>query len=264
MNNTKLSFFQRVYYSVAGFDNYKLFISQKTGKTVVYLLLLSLFLSLIGLIQPFKEYNKIVNEIITGFDKAVPNFTFENGKLNVEGNMPIFYNEEGLTFIIDTSGKTDETILEKYDMAILITQDKMIQKNYANNQVTDFSMLQGFRLTKESVKRMLPIMKGFSIFIFIILPPFVVAGRFISALIASIIGMIINSAKNINLPYRDIFAISAHSLTTPLIIGTILDFTGIPTLLSTLIYYIIAGIYIWGALNSIKKQATTFQPPLID
>lgn len=264
MNNTRLGFFQRIYYSIAGFKNYKLFISQKTGKTVVYLLLLSLFLGLIGLIQPFTEYNKIVNDVITSFDKAVPDFTFEYGKLSVKGDMPIIYNEGGQTFIIDTSGNTDESILSKYDIAVLITQDKMIQKNYANNHVTDFSMLQGFRLTKESVKRMLPLMKGFSILIFIILPPFVIAGRFISALIASIIGMIINSAKNINLPYRDIFAISAHSLTAPLIIGTLLDFTGIPMLLSTLIYYIISGIYIWGALNSIKKQSTTFQPPQIE
>lgn len=258
MNGVKLGFFRRLYYSVAGFDNYKFFISQKIGKTVVYLLVLSLILGLIGLVQLFTEYNKIVNEIITGFDKAVPNFTFEKGKLDVEGQMPITVNEGGTTFIIDTTGHTDETILEKYDTAILITKDKMIQKNFANNQITDFSMLQSFRLTKESVKKMLPIMKGFSILIFIILPPFIIAGRFISALIVSIIGMIINSAKNLNLPYRDVFAISAHSLTTPLIIGTMLDFTGIPFLLSTFIFYLISGIYIWGAINSIKKMTTSF------
>lgn len=262
MDNTRLNFFKRIYYSAAGFDNYRHFISQRIGKSVIYLLLLSLILGLIGLIQPFIMFNKLMDEVIVDIDKSLPDFTLENGKLHVEGKMPIII-EGATTIIIDTSGNTDESILSKYDSVILITQDKMIQKNFASTQDTNFSVFAGVKMNKENIKKMLPIMKGLSIFIFIIMPFFVIAGRFISAFAVSIIGIIVNSSKNLNLPYRDIFAISAHSLTVPLLIGIILDLVGIPMLYSTVIFYLISGIYIWGALNSIKKHTLLSQlPPL--
>ncbi len=254
MNEPRLNFFTKIYYSVSGFENYKFFILQKTGKAVVYLLLFSLIVGLIGITQPVIGSNQMINEMINGIESSIPDFTFENGKLDVNAKMPLIIGEGGTTIIIDTTGATDETLLNSYDNALLILQDRMIQKSYANQRVTDFSMLQGVRLDRSDVKRMLPLIKLFMLILFIILPPFIIAGRFISALVVSIIGLIINSSKKANLPYRDVFAISAYSLTLPLIICTILDFTGVPFLLSTLVYYLIAAIYTWGAIHSIKRH----------
>ena len=264
MNEPGMGFFSKLYYSVSGFENYKYFIKQRTGRAVVYLLLLSLIFGLIGIIYPVIESNKLVNSMIEGFDSTVPDFTLENGKLSVQGEMPLIIGEGASTIIINTSGTTDESILDNYDNALLILQEKMIQKNFANKQVTNFSMLQGFKLNRSDVKNMLPLVKWFTLLLFIILPPFIIAGRFISALFVSIIGLIINSVKNTNLPYRDIFAISAYSLTLPLILGTILTFAGVHFMLSTLIYYLISGIYIWGAISSIKRHTGIPQIPPTD
>lgn len=264
MNEPRLNFFTKVYYSMAGFENYRFFISQKMGRTVVYLLLLSLIIGLIGIIQPMVETNNMIGQVIEGIEDVIPDFTFENGKLDVHAEMPIIIGESGSTIIIDTSGATNESILDSYDNAILILENRMIQKNFANQQVTDFSMLQGIRLDRDSVKNMLPLIKWFMLILFIILPPFIIAGRFLSALLVSIIGIIINSARNTGLPYRDIFSISAYALTLPLIICTILDIAGVPFLLSTLVYYLIAAIYTWGAINSIKRHTEIPQIPPMD
>lgn len=261
MDNVKIGFFKRIYYSIAGFDNYRHLIFQKVGKSIVYLLLLSFLLSLIGLIQPMIMFNKVINEVLVEFDKSIPDFTLQNGKLEVKGEMPIITGDGASTIIIDTSGNTDESILEKYDSAILITSDKMIQKSFANSRITDFAMLNGLKLDKNNIKNMLPIIKGISIFIFILLPPFIIAGRFISAFFVSIPGMIFNSVKNLNLRYSDIFSISAHSLTIPLILGLILDLVGVSFLLSTAVFYTISIVYIFGALNSIKKYNMPEQLP---
>ncbi|NJD02761.1 MAG: DUF1189 domain-containing protein [Ruminiclostridium sp.] len=261
MNEPRLNFFTKIYYSISGFENYRFFVMQKTGRAVVYLLLLSLIIGLIGIIQPVIESNKMINQMIEGLERDVPDFTFENGNLDVKAKMPLIIDEGGLTIIIDTSGATDESILDSYNNALLILQNKMIQKNYANQRVTDFTVLQGFKIDKSDVRNMLPLVKWFILFLFIILPPFIIAGRFLNALFVSIIGLIINSVKNTNLPYRDIFAISAHSLTLPLILGTILDFAGVHFLLSTLVYYLISAIYIWGAIGSIKRHSGIPQIP---
>ena len=264
MNEPRLNFFTKVYYSITGFENYKFFIMQRTGKAVVYLLLLSLIIGLIGIIRPVYESNKMMNQMIEGIEGSIPDFSLENGKLDVRTEMPLFIEEGGLTIIIDTSGATNESILDSYNNALLILQDKMIQKNYANQQVTDFSVLKGVKIDRSDVKNMLPLVKWFMLLLFIILPPFIIAGRFLSALFISIFGIIINSVKNKNLPYRDVFAISAHSLTLPLIIGTILDFAGVHFLLSTLVYYLISAIYIWGAVSSIKRHSEIPQLPPMD
>lgn len=265
MNEPRLNFFTKAYYSIKGFDYYRYFIMQKTGKAVIYLLLLGLIAGLAGIIQPVSESNKMINQMIGGIESTIPDFTFENGKLDVKANMPLIIGEgSGMTIIIDTSGATNESVLNSYDNVLLILRDKMIQKNYANQQVTDFSVLQGFKLDRSDVKNMLPLIKWFMLLLFIILPPFIIAGRFLSALFISIFGLIINSVKNANLPYRDIFAISAYSLTLPLIICTLLDFAGIPFLLSTLVYYLISAIYIWGAIGSIKRYSEVPEIPPMD
>lgn len=264
MNEPRMGFFSKLYYSISGFENYRYFIRQKTGKAVVYLLLLSLIIGLISIIQPVIGFNEMINSLYKSFDSTVPDFTLQNGKLDVKGEMPVIIGEGASTIIIDTSGKTDESLLDSYDSALLVLQDRIIQKNYTNRQVTYYSMFQGIRLERSDIKNMLPIVKLFSLFLFIILPPFIIAGRFISALFASIIALIINSAKNTNLPYNDLFAISVYSLTLPLILGTILNFAGMPFLLSTLIYYVISGVYIWGAINSIKHHSADPQSPEIE
>jgi hypothetical protein len=78
--------------------------------------------------------------------------------------------------------------------------------------------------------------------------------KFITALIVSLFGLIINSARNTRLTYRSIFKISVYSMTLPLILGTILDFV-IPAFpFKWLLFYVIAFVYVFGAINSIKRE----------
>jgi hypothetical protein len=260
MNDPGMGFFPKIFHSMAGFGRYKYFIKQRPGKAVVYLLLLTLILGAVSLIPALLDFNKTISEFIVGFDNSVPNFTFENGKLTVEGKMPIIIGEGSSTLIIDTSGQTDESLLDEYDTAVLITSDRMIQKTYANKQVTNFSLMQGVRFNRESVKRVLPILKSLSVLILIFGAIFFICAKFISALFVSLIGLIINAVTGTGLPYRDVFKISAYSLTLPLFIGTLINLAGVNVPFLSLIFYLIAIVYVWGALNAIKKDMGA--PPL--
>jgi hypothetical protein len=260
MNDPGMGFFPKILHSVAGFGKYRYFIRQRPGKAVVYLLLLSLILGAVGLIPFLLDFNNALSDFIAGFDKSVPDFTFENGRLSVEGDMPIILGEGSSTVIIDTSGGTDESVLDNYDNAVLITSDRMIQKNYANKQVTNFSLMQGVKLDREGVKSVLPLLKSLSVLILIFGAVFFVCAKFISALIVSLAGLIINAARGTRLLYGDVFKISVYSLTLPLLLGTLIDLTGVAVPYLSLIFYLIAIIYVWGAFNSIKKDME--EPPL--
>jgi hypothetical protein len=257
MNEPKLNFFTRIYYSMAGFDNYRYFLRQGTGKAVVYLLLLAMSIGIISYIPVLGTFNTAIDGVISSFDSAVPDFTLSDGELHVKGNMPVKLGESEYPVIIDTSDSPDESILEDYDSAILITKDKMIQKTYVNRQVTNLSVFKGFTLTKADIKEALPMMKPLGIFFFMFGIILFICAKFINALIVSLIGMIINSVRKTKLSYQSIFKISAFSLTLPLLICTLLGML-LHAPYMWLLYYVIAAVYVYGAINSIKKEIDSY------
>lgn len=254
MNGSKLGFFAKVYYSIAGFSKYRYFLRQSTGKAVIYLLLISMVLALITIIPDSLLYNKAMDELATNFNSLIPDFRLADGKLEVSGEMPIIIDGDGANIIIDTSPGAEERILNQYDIVILITSDKIIQKNFVNKTVRNLSSFQGLVLTRDSIKQVLPIMKPIGVIIFIMAGIFFVCGKFISALIVSLIGLIINSIKNTRLSYRSIFKLSVYSLTMPLLLCTILSLLPVRIPFLALLFYVAAVVYMLGAINSIKKE----------
>jgi len=261
MNNTKINIFKRFFYSLTSFDKYRLFLRQNTGKAVVYLLLLSILVSLAIFIPAGIQYNNFMRNFITNFDSIVPDFTFSNGKLQVYGEMPIVFDDEDYPIVIDTSADAEERILKEYDIIMLITSDKIIQKHYVNKSVTNLSAFQGITLTRDDIADILPIMQPFGKIMFVLLGIGFVCGKFFSVLIISLIGLIINSAAKTNLSYRNIFKISVYSITMPLLICTIMDLLPVLIPFKWFIFYAIATVYVYGAINSIKREIYKINNP---
>jgi len=254
MNETKINIFSRFFYSITSFSKYRLFLRQRVGKAVVYLLLLSCLISLVVYIPAGIQYDRIVDDFIANFDTVIPDFTLANGKLQVTAEMPIVLEESAYPIVIDTSPDAEDRILPKYDIVMLITSDKIIQKNYANKQVTNFSAFQGLVLTRDNIAQTLPLMKPVGIFVFVLLAIGFVIGKFISALIISLIGLTINSALKTNLSYQNIFKISVYSMTTPLLVCTIPSIIPIAIPFLWILFYILASVYVYGAVRSIRKE----------
>ncbi len=257
MNEPRLNFFTRIYYSMAGFDNYRYFLRQSAGKAVTYLLLLAMLIGIITYLPIFSVLNKGVDEVISSFDSTIPDFTFSNGELHVEGKMPLKLDKNDYPIIIDTSDNADESILEDYDSAIMFTKNKIIQKDYVNRQETDLSVLRGVTVTKAEIKQALPMVKPMGVLFFIFGIIFFVCAKFINALFISLIGMIFNSARKTNLSYKNIFKISVFSLTLPLLVCTLLGML-LHAPYMWLLYYIVAAVYVFGAINSIKKEIDSY------
>jgi hypothetical protein len=257
MNEPRLNFFTRIYYSMAGFDNYRYFLRQGAGKAVLYLLLLATLIGAVTYIPLIGTLNRAIDEIITNFDSTVPEFTFSNGELNVEGKMPLRLGADDYPIIVDTSSNPDESILEDYDSAIMFTKDKMIQKTYVNRQVTNLSALKGITFTKANIKEMLPMMKPMVTVAIIFVVIFFIISKFFDAFIFSLIGMIINSVRKTKMSYQSIFKISVFSLTLPILICTLLTIL-LHAPYMWLLYSVIAAVYIYGAINSIKKEIDSY------
>lgn len=254
MNKTKTNFFACVYYSISGFDKYRLFLRHSVSRAVVYLLLVSMLIALVVGIPAWIEYTDIVDEFSLNIDTIIPDFTLDNGKLEVKGEMPIILGNDTYPVVIDTSLDAENKILNQYDIVMLITSDRIIQKNYVDKADTPLSMLQGLTLTRDSLAQTIPVMKPVGIFVFLIMGIFFILGKFISALVISLIGRAINSAKRTNLSYQNIFKISAYSMTLPLLVCTALNFIPAYIPFVSVIFYAIASVYVYGAINNIRKE----------
>ncbi len=254
MNNEKTGLIKSFIYSFTSFDKYRLLLRQSTGKAVSYLILLTLLISIALYVPLSVQYSGIVDTASGYITENLPDFTFSGGQLSIDAEMPIVLEGSGVPVVIDTTPGAEDRILNQYDTVMLITSDNIIQKNYVNRQDIPLSIYQGFNLTKETLIATVPMLKPFLIIGFIFAGIFFVIGKFISALVVSLIGKIANKSAKTNLSYRSIFKISLYSMTLPLIICTVLDALHITVPFLWVLFYIGSGVYVFGAINSIKRE----------
>jgi len=254
MDEIKKGFFHNIYYSIAGYKYYKYFPGERLSKAFLYLLLLSLVVGIIGMSVPLVILNGSINQMILRYDSDVPEFTFSNGELTVEGQMPIIIDGGYTTVIIDTTVSDENSILNNYDRAILVTKDKLIQKTYEKKQVTNFSMLSGFSTNKDEVREMLPMLKWLvAIFAFLLLIWFIIE-KFIGALIYGALGWALSRAMRLNLVFRDCLVLAIHAMTLPMIVFGILEILPLTIPFLWFLFYVVTNIYLYGGLSEIRKN----------
>ena len=261
MNESKTGFFKSFFYSITSFGKYRLFLRQSTGRVVAYLILLSLVLSLATCASWFSQVSELIDIFSEEVLDDVPDFKLENGKLEIYAEMPIVIDGD-LPIVIDTRTDADpEDILYQYDNVILITSEKMIQKNYLQRQEVPWSLYGNLTMTRDSLVEAIPVLKPTLVIIFaifvIFFSVFFIAGKFFSAFIVSLIGRAVNAAKGTRLSGRNIFKISVYSMTLPLVVGTLLDIFRINIPFLWVLFYVGCSIYVIGALSSIKAGLDT-------
>jgi hypothetical protein len=254
MDTWSSNFFIQFSRSIANVNFYRAAARQKMSAGVVYLLILSFVCGLIAAARPAYEYNNGINLIVGAFDEEVPDFILEDGQLHVEGEMPLLIGDYSNMIIIDTRGEMEPKVFEEYDNAILILKDRFIQKTFSNRRETYFSSLGSVTITKDIVTGWLPYLKWFNLLIIAFTTIGFIAVRYISAFIASLLGLAISSSLNkVRLPYAGIFNLSAYSLTLPIILTALFKLGAINIRFFWLIYFIISAIYLWVAFQGIKK-----------
>lgn len=253
----KLSFWKKIIGSIQGIEHYENMLKETTGKAVLYLLLISLFLGAIGSIRGSIEVNNGISEFIKIYNDNCPNFELINGELSVEGVMPMVLSEDEDNYIIiDTTNSTNPDVLDSYSEGILILKDKIIQKeNQLQTQVIEFKSLQGLTINKDIAYSYFHYAKIIIPFIFIVNILGYFLGGLLSSLFLALFALIINGIFKTKLKYGQLYSLSIYALTTPLIINTILKILSIEHFsFYWLVYHTIAYVYIGFTLNKLKSS----------
>ena len=259
MSETKVNFIRQFWISITNWKEYPLLKAQTLGKAFGYLFLITLVFGSIGLIKPIIEFNDFLEELAVQYQTKVPEFAFGEGALRVDAKMPVvLLDEDNSLFVIDTSGATAKNILDKYEEGALVTKDKLFFKhNRYEQREYNFSEFKEVRFTKSDLGSWIPYLKWLSFLIVLFGWGGFMVGKLFSALLVSLVGLIIFNSYREQLNFGQIYKLAIYALTLPILIKIALDLVGYTLPLFFLLYYGLAIVYLVLAASYFKPKLVT-------
>lgn len=252
----KMNFRNQFMGSVFKTEYYSAFIKQSTGKAVLYVVLLIFIASLSFGIKLSVAWNDGVNTIRTQIQTKSPDFIFTGGELAVKAPMPyVIHDTKEIVIVVDTSGKTNEQVLNGREKGLFIGKNKVIDKmSQVETRTYDLSKIKDITFTKADVVQVIPLLKWFNIILVISLFIFGIISNLFAALIVASCGWIVSKMMSYKIIFADLYKISIHALTLPLVLEMIKDLSGAKISFFGLAFYIISIGYVVKVLLSLKKQ----------
>ncbi len=231
-------------------------IKKPAEKALAYLVVLTLIISVLYGIRIAVTWNTMVDTAVTEFASKAPDFLFANGEIKVDAPMPYVVSKTNKTlFIIDTSGKTDEQILKKYDTGVFIGKTKIVnKKSPVESDMYDVSTVKDYTVSKADFLAFIPWIKWANIGIALFLCVSGVVSNLGSALLVSIGGWIISRIMRCKILFSELYLMAVYALTLPLLLEMVKDTAELKVPFFTWGFYIIAFIYVIQVIRIIKKN----------
>lgn len=240
---TKLKFIEQIRIALSKPLWYKSLLQQSVGKHICYFLMLLVLITVIRFVIPCTAYLQSVGGLKNLIYNGIPQFSLENGILQVDSVVDI--EENGVRFIIDTSVDAYTTadaqqkageMGEGMNIVYMVSRTNIV--NNVSDVSADFTLLNGIMITNDTVYRIAPLYLIFyGIFSFI----GNMMAYFISALFFALFGYLMNRALKLNLKFGQIYVIALYAKSVEILLEAVLEVVAI-----SLLYYIgsIVGIFI--------------------
>lgn len=265
-------FFTKIWQSITDFNSYPGFSQQRSGRVVGWFLIFVSLVGLIWIIPSTLSTNAFVKQATgqagTIYQTKVPPFTLSNGKLEVEGQMPqILFQDEKNLYLIDTSGKTSEDILKDKTQGMLITGDKIYSKQSgAQYREMFFKDFQVDRFTKEDgqvvLNKVLPMLVWLVPLVFLGGITVFILTSLVFLMVMTFVGQLLASVQHLNLSFRNVFNVTAHSMTLPLLVVVATSISPWKIPFSGLACFVLIGVYQWMGFKAIGKQGDGDTPTI--
>lgn len=107
-----ISFFKKVWYSITKFEQYPAMATEGFKRAIIYLIIMSLFVTIFMSISNVIEMHKIVGNLADYVEENIPDFTYDNGVVTMETEEPIIIDDiqyEGIDrIVVEPSIDNDE------------------------------------------------------------------------------------------------------------------------------------------------------------
>lgn len=287
-NKKKEGFFKQLIKSIKDFDKYEDFALEKPTQALKYLVkMVAIFCAIICITYTYKIVSNM-NHLYTGIKEKIPEFSYENGKLETQNGEPTIIEDYGEiigSIIIDTKAQ-NENIFEKYNdsikkfgSAFIFTQNNLVIYNpqingqlvYKYTDIASSMQLQDFN--KQDAIRYIENINIISICVSIYCMMFIYTfilyfmSILLDVVILSILAYLVSRFSRIKLKYAPSFSVAVHSITLPVILNLVYIIvnllTGFEIKYFGMMYNTIAYIYVIVAILMIKTDFINRQVELI-
>lgn len=238
--------------SAVNFSEYRKYARLPWKKVINYLLLMILILGLPVLLSIAFDFNKGMDNFIGEFDKRIPDFVFKNGELVMSGEMPLVFEGDGSVLYIDTSDKTDDSVLDGYELGLYFSKTELVSKHSTvEKQTFSYAVFKDQEIHKADVKNYLSSSKKFvdTMLILFGLIYFFLA-KLCTAALLGVICLLFASLQNISLRYGQATKISVFALTIPTLFQALHQILTPGFIYGWSIYYTLALVYLWFAVRA--------------
>jgi hypothetical protein len=227
---------------------YAIFRRHSLGRAFLYLVFVTVLFSAISHLPFIFNFNGTYGQGLAWFAAKAPEFSFQNGILEVQGKMPIIIDKTpGALYLVDTSGQTGPAALKDYREGALITKDKIIYKKSAfETREYDLGAYRAFSFNKHQAIGFLAAARPYfyvGLLLAIVLSS--LAGRLLIALFISLLGLLLYPAMNVKASFGDLYKLTIYAMTAPALLLALLEiFRFQPSFLFsllTLVYLYLAG-----------------------
>ena len=258
-----MDFFRKVKDSFTRFDVYRDIVTQGLGKTFRYFFLLFTLIFIIQGLQVGVGFNAGLTEFASTVRDKMPEFSLSGGKLAVEGKQPIIYTgDNNSAMFIDTTGQLDESVLDKYNDGVFISQDKILNKQGVRQTEIAFADFPQFSFNKAQLMNFLPMIKWILLVIGVFGYFFGAAWILINTVILGLLGLVINSTnKNHLLTFSQTWRMAIYAITLPLLLELLVNLIYPALPYFSVIKWVLAVFLMFKAIVAVVKYAGMEPPP---
>ncbi|MBP3041838.1 DUF1189 domain-containing protein [Bacillaceae bacterium Marseille-Q3522] len=247
-----MNIFKQFYKSFYSPKDLAAFRFQGIGKTILYVFFIAFLTVLPSLIYFNNAFINGISDLQQSLENDLPDFSISNGELTAESDVPVISKQDTITIIIDDTGTIEEDDLEDYDHAIALLKNNPYF--VTNGIVQPYFTYDFFQINKNNLTE---ITGNLDSFLWILIPfislvsiLFSSAFKFIEVTFLALLGMLIINPIRRKASYRQLWRMSAYSITLPAVFFMIMDAlqTKVPN--GLYIYWTVAFIIL---LLSIKE-----------
>ena len=245
-----INFFKKIWYSITKFEQYPAMAAEGIKTATRYLIILISIVTIFAMAGSLLQTNKLMKNLAQYIQENIPEFSYNDGKLDMNTEEPIIINDiqyQGIDrIVIDPSADTaEQKEKDKNDNAmegieVFLFKDEIVligktseSSNTAEQVYTYANFIQSYTgidiqsfdktdfvnyLTSE---RMVPFYAryGLSLFIYLLIVNVVYA--LLDALEIAILGWITGSLAKIKIKFSALYSMAAYALTLPIFLNII-------------------------------------------
>ena len=286
MEEKNINFFKKVWYSITKFDKYPDMATEGTKSALKYLMILSIIITGFLAINSIIEMHKSVLNIATYIEKEIPEFSYENNKIDSDIKDPVIidnvkYNGiDKIVFAPSTSSTEEKSKIkqenEKTGITIFLFKDQIVLntkieekdaleqtfryddfvKSYTQEDIKKFNKIELIDYLRSPKMNSFYMRYGLSASIYLFFSNIIVV--LLNALELAILGWITATTLKLKFKFSALFNMAIYSLTLSTILKicyiTINYFTEFTISYFPIAYITIAFVYMAAAIFLLKDD----------